>query len=197
MRWALLLIALCVGCAAQPLPSDRYFRIDPVLPAAGPAWTAGALQMRGVMAVGVVHERPLLYVRPADPLTIEQHRRAFWAMPPATLVEDAWLADLRARKVAAPVLSSRGRAAPRMEVGGRLLRFQQVLSDSAPGALVELELALRRDNRVIIERRYVAEATAASAQPDAVPAALSTALAEIFGRFAADATQALAAQPDA
>ncbi len=187
---AFFLMASLLGACTQPqVPEDRFFRLN--LPApektlAKPS-LEGTLEIERFVADGLTAGRPIVYSQADTPNQVNQYHYDFWTEPPTIMLRDQLVAYLRAAGAAARIVTPDLRADPEYVLTGRIKRLEQVLG-SPSGAMVELELALRRtaDATVMLVETYRVEAKAKSATVAAAVTAINGAVAEIYAKFAAD-----------
>jgi ABC-type uncharacterized transport system auxiliary subunit len=205
MRRALPLLlcgALLAGCfgAPPPLPRDHYYRILVPRPAGdgpGPR-LAGTVSVPPLGADGLLRERPLLFSAGGRAHEMQQHDYHHWTDPPTRMLQAQLVSYLRLGGLADSVITPNLPVRPDFEVIGRIKRFERLLGDGPPRVHAELELAVVRlaDNRMLVFDTYAVERSSGGGVAASI-VALNQAVAEIFGRFLADARRtALALRPD-
>ena len=192
-------LAGCLG-SAPPLPRDHYYRILITAPRAGSAdrRLPGIVSVPLLEADGLLRERPLLFSASGRPHEMQQHDYQSWSDPPTRLLQGQLVDYLRQGRIAQSVVTPSMRVRPDFEVRGRIKRLERLLGGGAPRVFVELELALigLADDRLLVLQSYAVERPSAEDSVEASIVALNLAVAEIFGRFLADARRtALAVRP--
>lgn len=191
-RLALAWVLAQTGCAAAPAPpADRFWRLAPSFAdtSARPApLLDGTLGVERLRAPGLVGERALLWSRAGQPHELRASAFQHWVEPPADQIQELLLAYLAARGVASAVQTPEMRQRPDWFVSGRLLRFERVVGDGAPRALVELRLALvqRAGERQVWGETYREEVASEGSEVAQAVAAFDAALRAAFARFDAD-----------
>jgi cholesterol transport system auxiliary component len=205
MRLALitLVTSALVGClgSAPPVPRDHYYRILVTAPQGGPAERRlpGVVSVPPLEADGLLRERPVLFSASGQPHEMQQHDYHYWTDPPTRLLQGQLVDYLRQSGVAQSVVTPDMRVRPDFEVTGRIKRLERLLGGGAPRVAVELELALvgLAADRLVVLRSYAVERPSGNDSVEASVVAMNRAVAEIFGRFLADARQtALAVRPE-
>lgn len=190
MKWTLPALLLLLGACAQPeVPTDRFYRLDVAQPQTRFAKPPldGTLEVERFVADGLTAGRPITYSESGRPREVLEYHYHFWTEPPTIMLRDQLVAYLRAAKVADTVVTPEHRVEPDYELSGKIKRLEQV-KGKPPGAVVELELALKRsaDGRILILHTYRIEAEAKSGTVAAAVEALNSALGLIYARFLND-----------
>lgn len=184
---ALMLIALA-ACAQPEVPDDRYYRLQTVAPAAplGTPILPGTLQVDRFVVDGLAGRSQIVYVVDGNGHELQTYHYHHWTEPPAILLQDEFITYLRAAKVADQVVTPELRVDVDHVLTGKVKRFEHV-TGSAPKAVVELELGVRRvsDGKLVYLTDERAEAAAANQTVGAGVAAMNAALGEIFARVVA------------
>ena len=187
--WLLLVVSLMTACAQPQVPEDRFYRLDlgaPENTLAKPRLD-GTLEIERFVADGLTAGRSIVYSDSARPHQVQAYHYDYWIEPPIILLRDELVAYLRAAGVAGKVVTPELRTDPEYVLTGRINRLEQAIG-SAPGAVVDLELSLRRaaDATVLLLRTYRVEAKADGATVPAAVTAINGVLKQIFAQFAAD-----------
>ena len=188
--WICVVIALVLAACAQPeVPPDRFYRIEAPRPEqimAQPRF-AGALEVEDVSAGGLTAGRAIVYADSDRPNALETYSYHFWAEPPAHMVRDALVRYLRAAGVAGSVVTESMRLDPTYSLVSRLQKLER-LTGAAPGAVMEMEIALRDNDRggLLSIGTYRAEVVPADDTIESAVDAFNAAFAEICTRLAAD-----------
>ncbi len=190
--WAPVVVLLALGlaaCARPEVPTDRFYRIEapkPEHPLARPRF-AGALEVEDVSAGGLTAGRAIVHADSARPNALETYSYHYWAEPPAYMLRDELVRYLRAMGIAGSLVTETMRVDPPSSVVSRLLRLER-LTGAAPRAVVEMEIALRDNDRgrLLDIGIYRAEAVPADDTIESAVDAFSAAFAEICARLAAD-----------
>lgn len=184
---ALVALVLAACGAVEPPPRDSFYRLE-VPPRATPLVPhpsyGEAVEVTRVDVSGVVGERSLAFVRSGGAL--ERYSYHFWTDPPAGQVSRALVERLRASGLFPAVYTPDLRQFSPLEVRGRLVAFEQVLTSAGAVARVTLDLSLTRPGRnaeVLVVETLSAEHPA---RDDSVPAAVEAfghALAAVLDQF--------------
>lgn len=187
----LLMAALLVaGCASAPeVPPDNFYRLQ----IQAPEQTAETPDLDGIVEVqrfaadGLTAGRPIVYSDSAKGHELHEYHYHFWTQPPTVMLRDGLVTYLRAANTAAQVVTPEMRVTPDYVITGRILRLERVVGD-APGAVVEVELALRKvdGDELMLLQTYRRRAENGTGSVGDTVAVINRALADIFGRFAAD-----------
>lgn len=183
-------LLLVLGACAQPVvPTDRFYRLDVAEPETQFATPRlkGTLEVDRFVADGLTAGRPIVYSESGRPREVLEYHYHFWTEPPTIMLRDQLVTYLRAAKVADIVVTPEHRVEPDYEIAGKIKRLEQVVG-KPPGAVVELELALKRsaDGQILILNTYRIEAEAKSGTVGAAVDALNSALGLIYARFIND-----------
>ena len=200
---AILVVAALGGClgSAPPVPRDHYYRVlVPAPPHAAGRHLPGVISVPPLEADGLLRERPLVYSATGRPHEVQQHDYHYWTDPPPRMLQGQLVDYLRRSGVARSVVTPDLRIRPDFEVLGRIKRLERLLGDGAPMVSVELELGLIElaEDRVLVLDSYALDVPAEDGSVKSSIAAVNQAVAEIFGRFLADARRtavALGATP--
>lgn len=162
-RLAVLLVpVLLASCATQPpVPEDKYYRLQSVVataPLPAPVLD-GTLEIERFSADGLTAGRPIVYVEDAVPNQLQEYHYHFWTQPPTIMLRDEMVTYLRALNVAKNVVTPEMRLNSDYVLTGRIRRLEQVKTN-AEGAVIEIEVALRRpsDGKLLFLKSYRNEA---------------------------------------
>lgn len=180
------LLLVLAACAQPEVPTDRFYRLgvgEPETPLAKPL-LEGTLEVERFVADGLTAGRPIVYSESGRPREVLEYHYHFWTAPPTIMLRDQLVAYLRAAKVAETVVTPEHRVEPDYVLAGKIKRLEQV-NGTPPGALVELELALKRnvDGNILFLDTYRIEAEAKTGTVGAAVDALNSALGLIYARF--------------
>jgi ABC-type uncharacterized transport system auxiliary subunit len=181
-----LLFLLLTGCASAP--ELRYYRV--AVPTAAPAVAPlpVTLGVARLAAAEPCRQERILYRN--SPYRVQYYAADRWEVPPAEMVQEALLTQLRASGRFRRVVAWRpGEADARLEV--RLLRFEEVDEAQEWAGEVELEYevvtgAERSLWRGVSRQRVSAEARSVEAVVAALSRALAASLIEVTERTAAE-----------
>ncbi len=188
--WTGVVVSLMLAACAQPeVPADRFYRIEAPQPEPATARPrfAGALEVEDVRAVGLTAGRAIVHADSASPNALETYSYHFWAEPPAHMVRDALVRCLRESKIAGSVVTESMRVDPSYSLVSRLQKLER-LTGAAPRAVMEMEIALRDNDRggLLNIGAYRAEAVPADDTIESAVDAFNAAFAEICTELAAD-----------
>ncbi len=191
VRSFLVLMGLAVGlagCAQPPPRSDTFYRLE--LPAAQrlpSEATSGILEVARLDVDGVLSQRSLAYIDERTPINVQSYRYEYWTDAPGMLVQSGLVDFLRQSNIARTVLTPDARATADYTLRGRIKRFEQVLAGKATKGVAEIEFTLSgRDGKLLLVKRYMAEAPAASDSPQAAIRAITEAVGKIAAELARD-----------
>jgi ABC-type uncharacterized transport system auxiliary subunit len=189
---AILVAAALSGClgSAPPVPRDHFYRIRVATPpGAVKRHLPGVVSVRPLEADGLLRERPLVFGAKGRPHEMQQHDYHYWTDPPPRMLQGQLVDYLRHSGVARTVVTPDLRIRPDFEVLGRIKRLERLLGGGAPLVSVELELGLigRAEDRLLVLDSYAVDVPAEDTSIESSVTALNLAVAEIFGRFLADA----------
>jgi len=186
----LVMGTLALAACTQPeVPADRFYRISP--PPAGAAASrprfAGALEVEDVSAVGLTAGRAIVHADSDRPNALEAYSYHFWAEPPAHMMRDELVRCLRESKIAGAVVSESMRLDPTYSLVSRLRKLER-LTGGAPRAVMEMEIALRDNDRGLLLSigTYRAEAVPADDTIESAVDAFNAAFADICTRLTTD-----------
>ena len=188
--WVVAMVALGLAACVQPeVPTDRFYRIEAPEPEhtlARPRF-AGVLEVEDVSAGGLTAGRAIVHADSARPNALETYSYHFWAEPPAQMLRDELVRYLRATGIGGSVVTETLRVDPATSLVSRLQRLER-LTGAEPRAVVELEIALRDNDRgrLLDIGIYRAEAEPADDTIESAVDAFNAAFAEICNRLAAD-----------
>jgi len=186
----LLAIAIAwVGCASGPAPRDHYYRLETAAPAAlASPKVAGTLEVERLRVETISQGRAMLYREASQPGEIEQYAYHHWVDPPGVMLRDDLVRYLREAGVAEQVVTPAVRVESDYVVSGRLVRLESILGGSDPSVVVEIELALTRQEgrKLLLLETYREERVAPGGGVTAAVAAYDQAVGAIFERFVAD-----------
>ena len=180
-RFGLLLASLLLSaCAAQTVPSDRYYRIAlQAVAQIKPLTDPPQIMLEPFQASGVYAERALVYRRPEARGALEQYRQQFWLELPALMLTDGLREALRTAAGDERVQARDARLKVAYIVTPRLRKLDQVLGPEGARAEYEVEFVVTDEDN---ETRFVERVD------------LAVALADTHPQSFADATSKLAAQ---
>jgi ABC-type uncharacterized transport system auxiliary subunit len=142
IRSAVVLLGLIIaGCAAAPVPVDRYYRLSVPVPAVAPLAKAPDVRVEPFEVHGIYGERALLSVDGALGVAV-QYQHAFWAEPVALMLGDALVASLRAAVGESRVHGRGSRSRPDWVVEPRLRRLEQRIDIGAALAVYAVEFVV-------------------------------------------------------
>lgn len=114
------------ACAAAPMPTDRYYRVDSVAEVQ-PLDHAPTVRVEPFDAAGLYAERQLIYRRPEAQGAFEQYRHQFWIEPPGLMLGDGLRASLHKALGESRVLGRNSRTRADFIVRPRLRRLEQLI----------------------------------------------------------------------
>lgn len=195
-----VLLSGCLG-GGRPAPSDYFYQLGPPTEAlrdqSQESPPVDTIVVRGLRSDGLRQERAMLYTREPQGLVVERLSYDFWADSPPELVKIYLVRSLRQTGLARLVTGDPIGRRPELEVGGRLLHFEQLRLPGRPVAiLVELELQVEdaRNGRVLWLESYRDRSTLDDDRMALISAGFRDALDRILARFVADLDKILAAR---
>ncbi len=149
----------------------------------------GVVSVRPLEADGLLRERPLVFGAKGRPHEMRQHDYHYWTDPPPRMLQGQLVDYLRHSGLARVVVTPDLRIRPDFEVLGRIKRLERLLGGREPQVSVELELGLigRAENRLLVLDSYTVDLPVDDTSIGSSILAVNQAVAEIFGRFLADA----------
>jgi len=187
---------LTAGCMSQPpVPTNHYYRLSDSS-ATSPVskkLVNGTVSVKRFKSDGLHNDRALLYGSIEQPLELKQYHYHHWADTPPRLIRDHLVQYLRNSGIADKVLAYSPAHKADYIVNGHLYRFAQVLDGSGSKVVVEIELALSKNNdrTIILIKDYSRTLEGGTGDMHATVAAFSSALDEIYAEFLRDAAAAL------
>ena len=125
-------------------------------------------------------ERPIVYTEDAAQRQLRQYHYHLWLYPPAQMVESNLMDSLTQA-----FDFSRSKESDNV-LEGRVLGFERVFSGKSSKAVVALEMRLVASGRVLTNKVYKAEQTAADDSMGAFVEAMERALAKIYNELLTD-----------
>ena len=184
-----LLAVLVLGCAADPVPQDRYYRLAsrPDV-ASGPARLAldTTVVVERFAADGLTRDRAIVYSENGTDVEVRRHLYHHWTEPPAELLRDDLVRYLRAAGVARRVVTPELRVRAEYAITGHLQRFERVLDGARVRVRLRLALHDGRSDGLVWSDIYENEAQATGDSVSAAVHAFNGALESIFARFVKD-----------
>lgn len=192
------LLGGCLG-GGKPAPPDFFYQLGAPSGAARIAGTSTdprveSIVVRDLRSDGLRQERALLYSRDPAGLAMERFHYDFWADSPPDLIKTYLVRSLREAGLARRISGDPVGRRPDLEIGGRLLHFEQIRAPERPTEiLVELELQVEdtNDGRMILFDSYRERTALKDDRMARVAAGFRDALDRIVERFAADLRQRL------
>lgn len=201
---AALLAGLLGGCmgGGKPAPPDLFYQLGEPGPAVRPTGRSRrplveSIVVRGLRSDGLRQERAMLYTRDPGGLAMERLHYDYWADSPPDLVKIYLVRALRRAEVARLVTGDPVGRRPDLEIGGRLLHFEQLRPENQTvGVRVELELRVEdtRNGGLLLLDHYAEGSEVSEDRMGAVAAAFRGALDRIIARFIADLDRRLSSQ---
>ncbi len=188
--------ALLGGClgGGKPAPPDYFYQLGAPT-RSGLTGVSSAeplvesILVRGLRSDGLRQERALLFSRDPGGLAMERFHYDFWADSPPDLVKTYLVRSLRDAGLARLVSGDPVGRRPELEIGGRLLHFEQIRLDGRPTEiLVELELQVEdaRNGRMLLFDSYRELSAIENERMATVASAFRDALDRIFARLVSD-----------
>lgn len=165
-------------------------RLEMKSPSIAPLGTVPGSRVRvaSIGARGVLAQRPLAYVDPAQPYEIHQYSRYRWEEAPAERIERLLVEYLRSARVAEWVGGPDQTGANSAVISGRLDHFERVLGTGRTHVEVELELRVNGpgvDAKELLGTYQETEDAGDGSIPRLL-AAFDASLGRIFERFTTD-----------
>ncbi len=183
-----LTTVVLVACASGPAERDRFYRLEvpaPTPPLPEPV-LPGVLEIDRPRADHLVRERKILRSEGAGATELIPYAYDFWVDSPTSMVQRELARWLEASGAIRRAVLPEAGVRERWLVSGRLERFEYVAPAGHVLVVLELRLKDQQNGRLLVQRRYSAQAPAAGGVAAAVPA-FGEALAGIFEQFVADA----------
>lgn len=189
MALALVALGLSACGSAPPVPSDRFYSLEPTpLPGPAGAPAPATLLVNPLGARGFLGGRQIVYRTREEPRVVQRYDALLWADPPPGAVSRALAEGLQAAEVFQLVAVPADRARADYLLGGELERFEHLPTDRPPRVAVAFNLVLvRADTReAILSRRYAGEEPVDGDVPEAMVAAFDRLLARLVAESARD-----------
>lgn len=186
---AALVSALAACGTAEPVPADRYYRLDvAVSQRFQQPELNGVVEVERFAADGVTAGRPIVYTERADSLELKAYHYHFWAEPPTVMLRDALVRALRAAGAAREVVAPESRIRPDYVVTGEIKRMEHVAGSTPQQAVLEIGLVLRgaQSGNLMLLRTYRIEREFAGGSMNEFVTAMNAAASEALQRFLAD-----------
>ena len=180
LSFLILALSLWLGACGSvpPAPVDRFYRLLPVMvPASGKALP---VTLQPFLGESLYAERSVVYAQTANPRQLRQYHYHLWLYPPAQMVESNLMDSLTQA-----FDFSRSKESDNV-LEGRVLGFERVFSGKSSKAVVALEMRLVASGRVLTNKVYKAEQTAADDSMGAFVEAMERALAKIYNELLTD-----------
>lgn len=191
----LLLAAGIGGCAGDPPPPDRYYRIEVTAPAKGAA-ALQTLLVDAMQAHGIYAERSMLYRATAEG-PIERYYYHHWAEPPDMMLGDALATYLRAMHGEQQVFEPAARVRHDIVVRTRLRRIEQIREAPVRAALALRFTVSDAQNKPLFTLDFEEEETAADGSVMAYADAVDRLAGRAFAALAARLQEPLSRAPPA
>jgi ABC-type uncharacterized transport system auxiliary subunit len=186
---AAFLAVLVLGCAAEPVPQDRYYRLasrpDVASGPDSPALDATVVVER-FAADGLTRDRAIVYSEDGSDVEVQRHLYHHWTEPPAELLRDDLVRYLRSSGVARRIVTPELRVPADYEITGHLQRFERVLEAARVRVRLALTLRDRHTDGLVWSGIYEDEARADGDSVSAAVRAFNRALESVFARFVRD-----------
>ncbi len=186
----LWLAALTLGCVAEPVPQDHYYRLASI-PHVGAR--PGAPALDGVVVVerftaeGLTRGRAIVYSQNGKDLEVRRHLYHHWTDPPAELVRAELVTTLRAARFARRVVTPELRVRADYEITGRIQRFERVLEGRRVHARMVLSLRDLHSGELVWSGIYDRETPVEGDRVVDAAAGFSTLVDGIVRQFMTDA----------
>ena len=178
-----LFLSFCLILAAcgsvPPTPTDRFYRLQATSVPAPIKAVHGPVSVH-FRADSLYAERPIIYIEDAAQRQLRQYHYHLWLYPPAQMVESNLMDSLTQA-----FDFSRSKDSDNV-LEGRVLGFERVLSGKSSKAVVALEMRLVASGRVLTNKVYKAEQTAADDSMGAFVEAMEKALVKIYSELLTD-----------
>lgn len=186
---ALILLVLGACSTGAPVPEDRFYQLDPEMPAVSPkVFLKGGLSIAHVGADPLRGGRAILYRDLRRPLQLVRYHYEFWAGQPPRMVQRALQDALRRSGVIDRVESEGQRPHFHYELDVEVRRFESLIDKSRTRADVELEVVLRTASTgvPVWTKIYREQSDARPRDMHALADAMQQALEQIFERLIGD-----------
>lgn len=188
--WLLLFLLLGACATTEPVPEDRFYRLERIQP----QHIFAVPVLRGGLAVDHIQADPLrsgravIYRDHDQPLQLQRYHYEFWVDQPPRLLHQALLSHLRDSGVADTVMNTGEPSAAAYYLRLRLLKFEQVLDRESAHVEVALQATLSsgRSDALLWTRTYAQRQAGSGRQMHATARAMQLALGELFAALQAD-----------
>jgi len=182
------MLMLLVGCSAQPVPKDTFYRLISsqklALLQGGPF--VGALEVQPLRGEGIINQRAIIYRD--GPSQLHQYIYHLWAEPPGIMIQRELISALRQASAFESVASPEMRTSRDYELAGSLYTLEHDLESSGGKIVVELELGLRRvqGNQNLLLKTYRSERSVSGSSVSSAVTSIRGALDEILAQLLLD-----------
>ncbi|HLQ36303.1 MAG TPA: ABC-type transport auxiliary lipoprotein family protein [Planctomycetota bacterium] len=178
---AAALLLLLGACGSVQAPPERFFRLALPAPAGGELPKMGVLRVLDLQLGNSLSGDALLVADGA--YRLQPRPLDHWIAPLDRLVTDALVLGL-ARTRAFTLVQGAGDAGPAdVELGGRVLDFQEVRCQDGATACVALEVWGRGADRLLFRDEFRAAVPLHGTDPEVAVAGLSLALAQVLDQL--------------
>ncbi len=189
--WAALVsCGLLAACGSpQPVPEDRFFRLQAVY-AAEPMNTRalpGTIEVDRFVADGLTSERAIVYSDADKPNQVKAYHYNFWIKPPTVMLRDELVAFLRTSQISDSVVTPEMRVAADYALTGKIKHLEQVHMKAGHRTVLEIELGLRKPDtgKLLFLETYRLENDASGGDVADAVNSLNTALSIVYADFLA------------
>jgi len=151
-----IISAVCLlmlsACSSQPpVPVNKYYHFpEPIVDVkkAGDKSIKSILIRRPIVN-GIYNERAILNSRLSKPLEINRYHYHLWVQNPSLSVQDSLVKYLSQSEVA-EVIDRKNRIKESVIIGSRILRFEQIKSNTESYALVRIVFTVNKMGKSVI-----------------------------------------------
>ncbi len=188
-----LVIFTLGGCSAQkPVPEDRYFRLPDVAASSiqHTPLSDGIVYVSIFESNGLHRERALVYSDSREGVELRQYHYHHWVDSPTRMIRDHLVHYLRAIG-AAPTIVSSIDPDSKIEIKGKIHRFDRVINNDTIEVVVALELSADRGGRLLHVGDYILTEPAGGRAMNDTVEAFHRALTNCFNQFVSDVAASL------
>ncbi|VAW74621.1 hypothetical protein MNBD_GAMMA15-2158 [hydrothermal vent metagenome] len=185
--FVLLVLGAC--STGAPVPEDRFYQLDPGMPAVSPkVILKGGLSIAHIGADPLRGGRAILYRNQNRPLELARYHYEFWAEQPPRMIQRALQDALRQSGIIDRVEIEGQRPHFRYELKVDVRRFESLVGAGRSQADIELEVVLRttRNDVPVWTKVYRKQNDAIPGDMHALANAMQQGLEQIFEQLAED-----------
>lgn len=184
-----LALALQACGSAPPARPDRYYSLEPPLPAPlGGTPVPVVLLVNNLGARGFLGGRAIVFRTSDQPLVVQRYDSLLWAEPPTRALAAALVGAIRSAGLVEVVAVAADQARFDLMLGGEVTRFEHLPMERPPRVAGAINLVLVRapDRAALASRQYAAEEPVVGDTPDAMAQAFNRLTGRLMAQVVGD-----------